>query len=245
MKITVVCEYNTSMDSAEGKAAYPEGLANCLKNNFQSFGHEVTLITYDDKRHAEELTLDLLKQTDVLVWWGHWYHGSISNETAEMVATEVNKGMGFMALHSAHHSRPFKRLMGTPCNLIWREVNEKERVWVIDPTHPIAKDLPPYFEIAHEEMYGERFDIPTPDELVFLSWFQGGEVMRSGCVFKRGLGKVFFLRCGHETNPTYHNDYVKIVLKNAAEYLKPVMRIDEFAPDHRPVAPEGELVIKD
>lgn len=245
MRITVVCEHNASMDGPEGVAAYPEGLGVCIKNDFEEMGHETTLIRYDKDTHAEELTLDVLKKTDVLVWWGHWYHGNISDETGAMVADQVNKGMGFIVLHSAHHCKPFKRLMGTSCNLIWREINEKERIWVVDQFHPIAKGLPPYVELAHEEMYGESFNVPAPDELVFMSWFQGGEVMRSGCVWKRGAGKVFFLRCGHETNPTYHDGNIKTILKNAAEYLKPVVRIDEYAPDHRPIVPEGDIVIKD
>lgn len=245
MRVTVVCEYNASMSEPEGVKAYPEGLGNYLKSVYESFGHETTLITYDDKRHAEELTSELLDNTDVLVWWGHWYHQHIPDETAAMVVDKVQKGMGFMVLHSGHHCKPFRRLMGTPCNLIWREMNERERVWVIDDTHPIANGLGTYFEIPHEEMYGERFDIPTPDELVFISWFQGGEVMRSGCVWKRGRGKVFFLRCGHETNPTYRQKEVQLVMKNAIEYLKPVVRIESYGSDHRPNAPEGEVIIKD
>ncbi len=240
MKVTVVCEYNASMSSPEGMAAYPEGLSVCLKDMFGSFGYETTLITYDDKRHAEELTLDLLQNTDVLVWWGHWYHNSIPDETAAMVVDQVNKGMGFIVLHSGHHSKPFKRLMGTSCNLIWRENNEKERMWVVDCTHPIAKGMFPYVEIEHEETYGESFEVPTPDELVFISWFTGGEVMRSGCVWRRGRGKVFYLRCGHETNPTYHLEQVRAILHNAAEYVKPTVRISEYTPDHRPVAPEAK-----
>lgn len=241
MKVTVVCEYNASMSSEEGVAAYPEGMGNCLKEAFGSFGYETRLITYDDKSHAEELTLEVLKETDVLVWWGHWYHQHIPDELAATVADQVNKGMGFIVLHSGHHSKPFRRLMGTSCNLIWRENDEKERMWVVDPLHPIAKGVFPYLEIEKEETYGEFFDVPTPDELVFISWFRGGEVMRSGCVWKRGYGKVFYLRCGHETLPTYHNEQVRTVLHNAAEYVKPVERIDAYLPDHRPDPPEGQF----
>ena len=124
MKVTVVCEYNESMSSPEGVAAYPEGLGVCLKEMFGGFGYETMLITYDDKRHAEELTEEVLKNTDVLVWWGHWYHKHIPDAVAEMVADQVNKGMGFIVLHSGHHSKPFRRLMGTSCNLIWRENEE-------------------------------------------------------------------------------------------------------------------------
>ena len=241
MKVTVVCEYNESMSSPEGVAAYPEGLGVCLKEMFGGFGYETTLITYDDKRHAEELTEEVLKNTDVLVWWGHWYHKHIPDAVAEMVADQVNKGMGFIVLHSGHHSKPFRRLMGTSCNLIWRENEENERIWVVNPAHPIAKGMFPYVDIEHEETYGESFEIPEPDELVFISWFRGGEVIRSGCVWNRGRGKVFYLRCGHETDPTYHNEKVREILHNAADYVKPVMRIDAYVPDHRPEAPEGKF----
>lgn len=243
MKITVVCEYNASMSSPEGVAAYPEGLGECLKEMFSSFGYETVLHTYDDKRELV-LSEEELKATDVLVWWGHWYHGCIADEIAARVADQVNKGMGFIVLHSAHHSKPFKRLMGTNCNLIWRENNENERMWAVDPYHPIVKGLTPYIDIDHEETYGESFDVPTPDELVLISWFRGGEVMRSGCVWKRGMGKVFYLRCGHETNPTYHNEKVRTLLHNAAEYVKPQNRIEAYVPDHRPTPPEGEFEIK-
>lgn len=244
MKVTVVCEYNASMSSPEGVAAYPEGLGVCLKDLFGECGYETSLITYDDKRHAEELTPEVLKNTDVLVWWGHWYHQHIPDAAAAMVAEQVNKGMGFIVLHSGHHCKPFRRLMGTSCNLIWRENNENERLWVTDPSHPIAAGLSPYIDIDNEETYGEAFDIPSPDELVFISWFWGGEVIRSGCVWKRGCGKVFYLRCGHETNPTYHNEKIRTLLHNAAEYVKPVMRIEDYLPDHRPNPPEGRFEIK-
>ena len=93
--------------------------------------------------------------------------------------------MGFVALHSAHYSRPFKRLMGTSCRLKWREADDRERLWVVAPDHPIAAGLGEYFEIEREEMYGEFFDVPTPDTLVFISWFSGGEVFRSRRAYVR------------------------------------------------------------
>lgn len=111
--------------------------------------------------------------------------------------------------------------MGTGCDLKWREAGEKERLWVVDPTHPIAEGLGQYIELEQEEMYGEHFDIPTPDELIFVSWFEGGEVFRSGCTFKRGQGKIFYFRPGHETYKTYHNAEIQRVIKNGVNWAKP------------------------
>ncbi|HEY5585438.1 MAG TPA: ThuA domain-containing protein, partial [Ruminiclostridium sp.] len=135
-------------------------------------------------------------------------------------------GMGFIALHSAHMSKPFVRLMGTSCTLKWREIGERERVWVIEPGHPIAEGLEEYFELEHEEMYGERFDIPAPDALVFASWFQGGELFRSGCCYNRGNGKVFYFQPGHESYPTYYNQNVLKVISNSVKWARPLKRLN-------------------
>lgn len=144
---------------------------------------------------------------------------------AEKIAARVQGGMGAIFLHSAHMSKPFRRLMGTSCTLKWREVNERERLWITDPAHPIAAGLPEYVDIAHEEMYGEFFDIPKPDETVFIGWYQGGEVFRSGVTYRRGLGKVFYFQPGHETNESYYNENVRKILLNAAAWARPVCPI--------------------
>jgi trehalose utilization protein len=132
--------------------------------------------------------------------------------------------MGLIVLHSGHFSKIFKELMGTSCDLKWREADEKERLWVVDPSHPIAEGIGEYIELEKEEMYGEHFDIPAPDELIFTSWFEGGEIFRSGCTFKRGNGKIFYFRPGHETYPTYYNEQIQQVIKNAVKYVKQVDR---------------------
>ena len=129
--------------------------------------------------------------------------------------------MGLIVLHSGHFSKIFKVLMGTSCDLKWREADEKERIWIVDPSHPIAEGLGEYIELEKEEMYGEHFDIPAPDELVMVSWFEGGEVFRSGCTYKRGKGKIFYFRPGHETYPTYYHKDVQQVIKNAVKWAKP------------------------
>ena len=225
MKITIFTEHNASMDGEEALKSYPEGMNACLKNFIAAAGHDVTMIVHDKDDDGSALTEEILKNTDVLVWWGHWYHGSVNPSVVDKVADYVNRGMGFLALHSAHESRPMQRLLGTSGALSWREMGENERVWVIEATHPVAKGLGKYIDIPHEEMYGEPFSIPAPDELVFISWFRGGEVMRSGCVFKRGYGKIFYFRPGHETLPTYKIKDVQTVILNAIDYLAPAAKV--------------------
>ena len=171
-------------------------------------------------------------------------HKDVPDEVVDMVQNAVLKGMGMIFLHSAHHSKPFKRLMGTPANLCWRENGDLERIWAVNPAHPIAKGLPMYFELANEETYGEPFDIPEPDELVFIGWFEGGEVFRSGCCYRRGQGKIFYFQPGHETYPTYHNAAVQQVIKNAVRWAYPDRRIDTLvAPHVRKIGTGDEYII--
>jgi trehalose utilization protein len=129
--------------------------------------------------------------------------------------------MGLIVLHSGHYSKIFKKLMGTTCSLCWREAGEMERLWVCNPSHPIVQGIGPFIEIKKEEMYGEPFGIPVPDEQIFISWFEGGEVFRSGCCYKRGNGKIFYFRPGHESFPTYHHPQIQQVLRNAVKWAKP------------------------
>ena len=163
----------------------------------------------------------VLEATDVLLWWGHQAHAEVRDEVVERIHARVLDGMGLIALHSAHFSKIFKRLMGTSCDLKWRVADERERLWVVAPGHPIVAGLPERIELAQEEMYGEHFDIPAPDELVLVSWFQGGEVFRSGCCFRRGAGRIFYFRPGHETYPTYHEPAIQRVIANAVRWAAP------------------------
>lgn len=199
---------------------YPDGIHNCIAAALGE-GTDWTIRTATLQEPDHGLTEDALVATDVLVWWGHCAHSEVNDAIVERVARRVNEGMGFIALHSAHYSKIFKRLLGTTCSLTWREAGEKERVWVCNPSHPIAQGVGPYFEIAHEEMYGEPFGIPAPDEQIFISWFEGGEVFRSGCTWKRGAGKIFYFRPGHETYPTYHDKNVQRVIRNAVQWARP------------------------
>ena len=199
---------------------YPLGMHNCIADGLRETGEfEVRTAVLQDPQHG--LTDEVLDTTDVLTWWGHAAHADVEDEIVERVQKRVWQGMGLIALHSAHFSKIFKRLMGTSCSLCWREAGEKERLWVCNPGHPIVQGIDRYFEIPNVEMYGEPFAIPTPDEQIFISWFQGGEVFRSGSTWKRGNGKIFYFRPGHETYPIYYQNEVRLVLRNAVRWAAP------------------------
>lgn len=199
---------------------YPKGMHGCIADGLNEAADlDAKTATLQEPDHG--LTEEVLANTDVLTWWGHCAHGQVEDRIVERVVKRVNEGMGLIVLHSGHYAKVFKRLMGTTCSLTWREAGEKERLWVCNPAHPIAAGLGPYFELPEEEMYGEPFGIPAPDEQLFISWFEGGEVFRSGATWKRGAGKIFYFRPGHETYPTYHDSNVKLVLKNAVRWARP------------------------
>lgn len=219
LNVTVWNEFRHEQTNEEIRAIYPEGIHGAIKAFLQVAGMDVTTATLDEPNHG--LTDKVLDHTDVLVWWGHMAHGEVSDEVVEAVYERVLKGMGLIVLHSGHFSKIFKKLMGTGCDLKWREADENERIWIVDPTHPIAQGVGEFIDLEKEEMYGEHFDIPTPDELVMVSWFKGGEVFRSGCTFKRGNGKIFYFRPGHETYPTYYHKDVQRVITNAVNWAKP------------------------
>jgi trehalose utilization protein len=220
IQVTVWNEGRHEKTNEHIKKLYPDGMHAVIAKYLKAQGMEARTATLDDPEHG--LTDDVLAKTDVLIWWAHMAHHEVKDAIVEKVYNRVLDGMGLICLHSAHFSKIFRKLMGTTCNLKWREIGEKERLWVIEPGHPIAEGLDEYVEIEHEEMYGERFDIPDPDTLVFVSWFQGGEVFRSGCCYYRNQGKVFYFRPGHESYPTYHNETVLKIIANAVRWAAPV-----------------------
>ena len=217
--VTVWNEYRHERDSDVVAEVYPDGIHAVIAETLESAGFETRTATLDEPDHG--LTADVLADTDVLTWWGHAAHDEVRTEIVDRVQERVLDGMGLLVLHSGHYSKIFKRLMGTSCSLKWREAAETERLWVVEPSHPIADGIDEYIKLDAAEMYGERFDVPAPDTLVFTSWFEGGEVFRSGCCYRRGNGRVFYFRPGHETYPIYHNEAIQQVLVNAVEWAAP------------------------
>ena len=203
---------------------YPAGIHGAIAKHLKRDPSlEVKTAILEEREHG--LTDEVLSGTDVLIWWGHMAHDGVADSVVDRVYHRiVSEGMGLIVLHSAHFSKIFRRLMGTPCDLKWREAGERERLWVVSPGHPIAEGVGDYFEIERAEMYGEPFRIPSPNELVFISWFKGGEVFRSGCCFHRGMGKIFYFGPGHESYPIYHDPNVLRVIENAIRWASPVDR---------------------
>ena len=217
IRVTVWNEFRHEKTNEAIRSIYPKGMHEAIAAYLRRQpGLQVRTAALDEPEHG--LTKDVLAATDVLTWWGHIAHGDVKDEIVDRVQARVLDGMGLIVLHSGHMSKIFKRLMGTSGNLRWREANEMERIWVVNPFHPISAGLNAYIELPQEEMYGEFFDVPEPDELVFVSWFEGGEVFRSGACWHRGKGKIFYFRPGHETHPTYHNPEILKAIGNAVRW---------------------------
>ena len=220
IRVTVWSENVHERSNPLVRKIYPKGMHTAIAEGIAK-DKSLTVRTSTLQQPQHGLTKRVVDETDVLVWWGHAAHGKVSDKIVERVLARVWEGMGFIALHSSHYSKPFLRLMGTSCSIIWREAGERERLWVCNPAHPIARGIDRYFEIPNVEMYGEPFAIPAPEEIVFISWFEGGEVFRSGCTWKRGNGRIFYFRPGHEIYPIYYNKSVRLVLRNAVHWAAP------------------------
>ncbi len=246
IRVTVWNEYLHEKNEPQVAAVYPKGIHGAVADFLSRDPElEVRTATLDMPEHG--LTEEVLDATDVLIWWGHMGHNLVADEVVERVADRVLHGMGLICLHSAHHSKIFRKLMGTACHLRWRDIGENERIWTIEPSHPIAAGLPAYFDIPQEEMYGERFDIPTPDELVFLGWFRGGEVFRSGVTYRRGFGRIFYFQPGHEMYGNFYNENVQRVITNAVHWAKstfvcPAYLNGEAVPPPEAYVPQTDVV---
>ncbi len=219
IRVLIWNEHRHEKKNPDIGAIYPDGIHGAIATGLELRGLTPETATLDDPHQG--IPPGKLAEIDVLIWWGHMAHPEVSDELVDRVQARVLEGMGLIVLHSGHFSKVFKRLMGTTCDLKWREIGERERIWVVENGHPIAEGLVNPIVIPEAEMYGERFDIPAPDTLVFLSWFQGGEVFRSGCCYRRGKGKIFYFRPGHETYPIYYRDDIQKVIYNAVRWAAP------------------------
>ncbi|MEJ7649271.1 MAG: ThuA domain-containing protein [Nakamurella sp.] len=224
--------HETSERDREAMAErYPTGMHGAIAEGLtELLGDGVRVRTATQQQPEHGLTEEVLAETDVLTWWGHATHEDVSDVVVERVHQRVLAGMGLLVLHSAHFSKIFKRLMGTTCALQWRSADDAELVWTVAPGHPIAAGIPHPLVIPQQEMYGEYFDIPQPDEQVFLSTFTGGEVFRSGCTWRRGKGRVFYFSPGDQDFPVYHHADIRRVLANAVRWAAPDTDADRTVP---------------
>jgi trehalose utilization protein len=222
IRVTVWHEYRHEKTNPVVAKLYPQGIHEAIAGHLRKNKlFNVSTATLDEP-HAG-LTDEKLAGTDVLTWWGHTAHGDVPDAVVERVCERVTQhGMGLLVLHSGHFSKVFKKLMGTGCDLKWREdPTEREILWVTRPGHPIVQGIDDHFILDHEEMYGEFFDIPEPETVYLISSFSGGEVFRSGCTWTRGAGKIVYFRPGHETFPTYYDANVLKVIENAVKWAAP------------------------
>lgn len=239
IRVTVWHENIHDREDPRVQKIYPNGMHQAMADGIrENLGDAVQVRTATLEQPQHGLTEEVLANTDVLTWWGHAGHQLVADEVVDRVCQRVRTGMGLIVLHSGHLSKPFTRLMGTSCCLHWREADDREVVWTVNPGHPIARGIPQAFIIPQQEMYGEYFDIPQPDELVFISSFSGGEVFRGGCCFTRGQGRIFYFSPGHETYPVYHDRNVRRVISNAVLWANNVAR-QPYTTTECPKSPRG------
>ncbi|MBR2460571.1 MAG: ThuA domain-containing protein [Clostridia bacterium] len=221
IRVTVWNEYRHELNEEAIRNIYPEGIHGAVKAILEETGEfEVRTATLDMPEHG--LSDEVLENTDVLVWWGHLAHKAVDDKIVSKIRERVYRyGMGFVPLHSAHHSKPFTSIIGCTGDLSWG-ADQKEIVWNVAPYHPITDGIPDCFELF-EEMYGEPFYIPQPDQLLFSSWFEQGNVFRSGCCYYRGLGKIFYFQPGHEACRSFYNPYVRRIIQNGVRWAAPTV----------------------
>ena len=229
IRVLIWNEFKHEQSSEKVRKVYPNGIHNAIADFLRCDDIEVrTLTQFDSDLQISDpnggITKELLNETDVLIWWGHVAHSKLSDAAAYLVRDAVLSGMGLICLHSAHHSKPFRYLLGTSCNLCWRETRDTETLWVIEPSHPITRGIDRFFKLENEETYGEPFVIPTPDRLLLIGNYSGGEVFRSGCLYCRGNGKIFYFQPGHESFPTFHDPNVQTIIRNAVRFVAPTYR---------------------
>lgn len=231
IQVTVWNEFRHEKTKGHRAAkVYPDGMHAAIAAHLNAQENiEARTATLDEPEHG--LSDEVLAATDVMTWWGHTAHDEVADQVVEKVQRRVLQGMGLIVLHSSHYSKIFRKLMGTTCQLKWREVGEREVLWVTRPGHQILQGIDDHFILPHTEMYGEHFDIPEPDETILISSFEGGEVFRSGCTFRRGAGRVFYFRPGHETYAIFEDPNVMRIITNAVRWAAPAGSMEIEAPN--------------
>ncbi len=231
-RVTVWSEFRHEKQNPAVAQIYPNGMHEQIAGHLRKNADlQVITATLDEPQHG--LTEERVRDTDVMLWWGHLAHDELQDLIVERVYHRVMAGMGLVVLHSGHFAKVFRKLMGTSCNLKWRISDDRETLWVTRPGHPILQGIDDRFTLAKEEMYGEFFDIPEPLETILISNFSGGEVFRSGCTWTRGAGRIFYFRPGHETYPTYYDPNVLRIIENAVRWATPTSPIKALEFGHR------------
>ena len=233
LRVTVWNEHRHEKLDPVVAGIYPDGIHTAIAAALRASSHDPLDVRCASLDEIDQgLPASLLDETDVLVWWGHAAHDEVTDSLSDRVHDHVLRGMGLVSLHASALSKPTRRLLGTSCVFRWREAGDRELLWTIAPSHPIALGVPPVVVIPHHEMYGEPFDVPEPDELVFISAFSGGEVFRSGCCYRRGAGRLFLFSPGHQTDPIYLQPDIRVILSNAVHWA---------AGERRPRVPSPSL----
>lgn len=225
IRVTIWNEYLEELQYEHVAKVYPDGIHECIRK-FLEKDPEIRVRCVTLRMKDQGLSKEILDDTDVLIWWGHQAHDEVTEENVQRVKQYVLDGMGFIPLHSAHFCNPLKALLGTSMCLRWKH-GEREKLVCVNPSHPIAEGITEPVILEQEEMYGEYFDIPKPDDIVFLGWFSNEEVFRSGCTFTRGWGKIFYFQPGHEEYPIYEHPQIQRIITNAVKWAAPVNRRSE------------------
>lgn len=200
------------------KAVFPDDINNAVAGALCE-DPQLTVTTAELVDPGDGVPEEVLASTDVLVWWGHLLHGRVTDAAVARIAAQVRDGgMGFVALHSAHMSKPFTTLIGDDGRLGGVALDGgKETITVRTPDHPVAQGVSD-FVIGKEESYDEEFGCGHPDTVVFHSAFENGQQFRSGLAYRIGAGRVFYFRPGHEEYPTLFLPEVKQIIRNAVRW---------------------------
>jgi trehalose utilization protein len=199
----------------EPAGVYPEGINGAIAKYLRTLPNlEVRAASINDPEQG--IAKSALDSTDVLIWWAHRTHKEIDDGRAlEAVRQIRERGLGFIAIHSAHYAKIFKMILDSACDLGgWRVGGKPESLKCVAPTHPIAQGVGD-FTIPHTEMYNEPFKVPPPEATIFLSTWEGGEEFRSCNTWTAGRGRVVYFRPGHETYPIYFQEKPLRVIANA------------------------------
>ncbi len=205
------------------KSVYPHDInAAIAEGLYVLSGWEVS--TASITQQDQGLPDDVLGNVDVLIWWGHERHGDVTDDlVARIVARVRDHGMGFIATHSAHYSKPLKALLGTPCG--WKggyeDDGSKVEIVVMAHSHPIARGVKD-FVVPHTERYGDPFEAPQPETLIFdgIYTLPNGthQNAQQGMVWRIGKGRVFYFQPGHEGYPIYFQPEIRQVVRNGVRW---------------------------